>query len=184
MECEISNAFCEDFTDLAEGDLLLGFGSCGVHTENFPLDDILGIDEAVLAIRVPELGCTIAEEMKKPARVYDKALACLRLRGLHYKASVQITGSMFRNIPVIMPKGLTARIETVSLPIPPIFDLIAKRFKFSQQEMYEHFNMGIGMVIVISRMEVGQIINTLCCCGERAYVIGSVVKGNAGVEFI
>jgi phosphoribosylformylglycinamidine cyclo-ligase len=186
MDLEKVQTFHNTYSlDLREGDLLLGLGSCGVHTDNAPLDlDALGVDEAVLATRIPELGCTIGEELQKPARIYGKSLACLRQRGMHPKAAVLITGSLYQSVPAIMPPGLTARIDTTSFPVPPIFDLIAQRGKLSQHEMYAHFNMGIGMVIVSLRQEVGQIKNVLCCCGERAYIIGSLVKGSVGIELI
>lgn len=171
--------------EITEGDLLLGLTSCGVCTDDFPLDlDILGVDKAVLTTHNPELGCTVGEELQKPSRSYDNVLSYLSRRGLYPKAIVPITGSLRRSLPAILPPGLAARIETASFPVPPIFDLISRYARLLQHEMYEHFNMGIGMVIVISRQQVGQIKNALCCCGERAYIIGSVVRSEAGLELI
>lgn len=171
--------------DLAEGDLLLGLGSCGVHAGSAPLDlDAMGVDETVLSTRLPELGCTVGEELRKPIRIYSNTLSRLCQMGLQPKAAIYLSDGLGKSVPTIMPPGLTARIETTSFPVPPIFDLIAQYANLSQQEMFSRFNMGIGMVLFISRQEVGPIKNALCCCGERAYIIGSVVKGSAGIQLI
>lgn len=171
--------------EFSAGDLLLGLGCCGVHADQFPLDlEALGVDEGLLSLRIPELNCTVGEELKKPVRVYGKALASLELRGLKPKAVARITGGFCGSISSMMPSGLTARIETDSFPVPSSFELIAQRANLSRQEMFEHFNMGIGLVLVVSRLLVGQVKNILCCCGERAYIIGSVIRGVSGYELI
>jgi phosphoribosylformylglycinamidine cyclo-ligase len=100
------------------------------------------------------------------------------------KRWARISGGFCGSIASMMPSGLTARIETNSFPIPPSFELIEQSANLSRQEMFEHFNMGIGLVLVISRQLVGQVKNVLCCCGERAYIIGSVIRGDAGYELI
>ncbi len=175
----------ELYPQIVEGDLLLGLGCCGVYTDDFPqCCGALETDKTVLDTRIPELGCTIGEALKKPVRSYEGLLARLNRRGFYPKTAVPITGSLRRSIPAGMPAGLTARIETASFPIPTHFDFIARRCGLSQMEMFDSFNMGLGMVIVISRYEVGQMKNTLCCCGERAYIIGSVVRGSAGIELV
>ena len=84
----------------------------------------------------------------------------------------------------MMKEGLTAQIETASFPVPPIFDLIAKRGNIPMRDMYNTFNMGVGMILAIPKDEVGQAKEILCRAEERACVIGSVVSGDAGVELV
>jgi len=169
--------------EIAEGDILLGLGCCGVFSD-LPLRDpsSLQVDKSMLDTRIPELGCTVGEELQKPPRNYDGVLDKLLRRGLYPKAAIPITGSLCRIIGRAMPAGLAARIDTASFPLPPLFELIARHCKLSQQEMFHYFNMGIGLVIFISRQDVGQVKNALCCWGERTYVIGFVRKGRAGAE--
>lgn len=167
------------------GDLLLGLGGCGIVTDLALLNpDTMGVDTSVWNLRIPELGCTIGDELNKPVRLFEKAMVSLQKSGMHLKGSVRITEGLCKNVASMMPSGLTARIETDSFPIPPLFDMIARYSKIPRQEMYEHFNMGIGMVIAIAREEVGQAKNILCCCGERAYIIGSVIRGRDNIELI
>lgn len=175
-----------DGSELAEGDLLIGLGSSGVHSNGFSLvRKVLNVDEKTLSVHIPELSCTLGEELIKPTRIYVKSLACLRKRGVRVKAVSHITGGgLYENVPRMMKDGLTARIEKSSFPVPPIFELIAKQGNIPERDMYNTFNMGIGMVVAISRDDVGLAKDILCCGGERAYIIGSVVKGDAGVELV
>lgn len=186
MESEkISSVEVAAASHFCAGDLLLGLGCCGVITDLASLDlDSMGVDTSVLNIRIPELGCTIGDELNKPVRLFEKALSSLQKSGMHLKGSVRITEGLCKNVATMIPSGLTARIETDSFPSPPLFEMIARYSKISRQEMYEHFNMGIGMVIAIAREEVGQVKNILCCCGERAYIIGSVIRGRDNIELI
>jgi phosphoribosylformylglycinamidine cyclo-ligase len=84
----------------------------------------------------------------------------------------------------MMKPGLTAQIDTASFPVHPIFDLIAHEGKIPERDMYNTFNMGLGMVLAIPREEVGLVKNALSCAGGRGYIIGSVVKGDALVELV
>ena len=84
----------------------------------------------------------------------------------------------------MMKAGLTARIEVSAFPVPPIFGIIAQEGHIPERDMYNTFNMGVGLVLAIPRQEVGRAKEVLCRAGERAYIIGSVVKGEAGVELV
>ena len=175
-----------DGSTLQDGDLLIGLQSNGLHSNGFSLvRKVLGEDPAVLRTHVPELGCTLGEELLKPTHIYVRAIKCLRERGVTVKAVSHITGGgLYENVPRMMKEGLTAQIDTSSFPIPPIFELIAKKGGIPARDMFNTFNMGIGLVIAIPREEIGHAKDVLALAGEKAYVIGSVVKGDAGVDLV
>jgi phosphoribosylformylglycinamidine cyclo-ligase len=172
-----------DGASLQEGDLLIGLASSGVHSNGFSLvRKALGVDKDALAQSYTELGCTLGEELIKPTRIYVKTIQCLLKRGIQIKAISHITGGgLYENVPRMMPSGLTARIEVSSIPTPPIFDLISKAGSISDRDMYNTFNMGVGLVIAIPKEQIGAAKDLLVQTGERAYIIGSVVKGDEGV---
>ncbi len=172
-----------DGSTLQEGDLLIGLQSNGLHSNGFSLvRKVLGEDPAVLKTHVPELGCTLGEELLKPTHIYVRAIKCLRERGVTVKAVSHITGGgLYENVPRMMKEGLTAVIDTAAFPIPPIFELIAMKGHIPARDMFNTFNMGIGLVIAIPKEEVGHAKDVLALAGEKAYIIGSVVKGDEGV---
>ena len=173
-----------DGSKLCDGDLLIGLSSNGVHSNGFSLvRKVLGIDEKVLGIHVSELGCTIGEELLKPTHIYVKTLQCLTARGVQVKAVSHITGGgLYENVPRMMKPGLTACVRKDSWPVPPVFELIQRSGDIPERDMYNTFNMGIGLVVAIPKDQVGSALDTLACAGEQAYVIGAVTKGEAGFE--
>lgn len=175
-----------DGSTMQEGDLLLGLGSSGVHSNGFSLvRKALGVTKESLAVHHAELGCTLGEELLKPTRIYVKPIQCLLKHGVPIRAISHITGGgLYENIPRMMKEGLTARIETSSFPVPPIFDLIAREGNIPERDMYNTFNMGVGLVLAVPKDEVGHAKEVLCRAGERAYIIGSVVRGGDGVELV
>ena len=175
-----------DGSAMEEGDLLIGLSSSGVHSNGFSLvRKVLGVDRETLSAHIPELGCTLGEELIKPTRIYVKTVLGLLERGVRIRAVSHITGGgLYENVPRMMKEGLTARIQKGSFPVPPIFDLIAKRGNIPERDMYNTFNMGVGLVIAIPKDQVGEAKDILVAMGERAYVIGSVVKGGDGVELV
>ena len=176
-----------DGKDLTAGDVLIGLGSSGVHSNGFSLvRKVFDVEHADLNAPVEELGGkSLGETLLTPTRIYVKTIQCLLQNGVHLKAISHITGGgLYENVPRMMKESLTAQIETASFPVPPIFHLIAKRGDIPMRDMYNTFNMGVGMIFAIPREEVGLAKDILCRSGERAYVIGSVVNGDAGVELV
>ena len=176
-----------DGKDLAVGDVLIGLGSSGVHSNGFSLvRKVLDVEHADLTSPMEELeGKSLGETLLTPTRIYVKTVQCLLNNGIHIKAISHITGGgLYENVPRMMKEGLTAQIETASFPVPPIFDLIAKRGNIPMRDMYNTFNMGVGLILAIPKEEVGQAKEILCRAEERAYVIGSVVAGDTGVELV
>ena len=175
-----------DGSTLCEGDLLIGLCSNGVHSNGFSLvrKVLLGNPKA-LDIYVSELGRTIGEELLRPTHIYVKSIQCLRQHGVTVKAISHITGGgLYENVPRMMKEGLTARIRTASYPVPAIFELIQKSGDIPVRDMYNTFNMGIGLVIAIPKDQVGHALDVLARAGEQSYVIGDVIKGDAGVELV
>ena len=176
-----------DGKDLAVGDVLIGLGSSGVHSNGFSLvRKVLDVEHTDLTSPMEELeGKSLGETLLTPTRIYVKTVQCLLNNGIHIKAISHITGGgLYENVPRMMKEGLTAQIETASFPVPPIFDLIAKRGNIPMRDMYNTFNMGVGLILAIPKEEVGQAKEILCRAEERAYVIGSVVAGDTGVELV
>ena len=175
-----------DGSAMEEGDILLGLGSSGVHSNGFSLvRKVLGVDEKVLSTYSADLGCTIGEELIKPTRIYVKAVKALLQGGIAIRAISHITGGgLYENVPRMMKAGLTARIQISSVPVPPIFSLIAQAGNIPQRDMYNTFNMGVGMILAVPKDQVGAAVDLLTKIGERAYVVGSVVKGENGVELV
>lgn len=176
-----------DGSALQEGDLLIGLGSNGVHSNGFSLvRKVLNItSRAALDIHVSQLGHTLGEELLRPTRIYVRALRCLRQQGVTVKAVSHITGGgLYENVPRMMKDGLTARIQKSAFPVPPIFEVIQRAGEIPERDMYNTFNMGIGLVIAIPNGEVGAALDVLTRAGEQAYVIGSVVKGDDGVILV
>ena len=176
-----------DGRDLAEGDVLIGLASSGVHSNGFSLvRKVLNItNREVLDEYVPELGTTIGEALLRPTKIYVRAVKGLLQRGVAVHAISHITGGgLYEHVPRMMTNDLTAQIHTSTVPVPPIFSLIAQRGNIPERDMYNTFNMGVGLILAVPKDQVGQAVETLIQAGERAYVIGSVVKGSDGVELI
>ena len=172
-----------DGSRLQEGDVLLGLASSGVHSNGFSLvRKVLEIGKENVNTYYNELGCTLGEALLRPTRIYVKAVQALLHCGIDIHAISHITGGGFyENVPRMMKDGLTARIEVDSYPALPIFDVIRKAGNIPERDMYNTFNMGIGMVIAVPSAQAGEAVSTLAQAGERSYVIGTVVKGDEGV---
>ena len=176
-----------DGSSMEEGDLLIGLGSSGVHSNGFSLvRKALHIDNRkALDIHVSELGCTMGEELLKPTRIYVRAVRCLLQHGVQVKAVSHITGGgLYENVPRMMKEGLTARIQKASFPVPPVFEIIQRAGDIPERDMYNTFNMGIGLVIAIPKDQIGHALDVLARAGEQSSIIGTVVKGDAGVELV
>ena len=172
-----------DGSKLAAGDVLVGLASSGVHSNGYSLvRKTLDINNTY-AQHSDELGCTLGEALLVPTRIYVRAIEALATAGVDVHAISHITGGGFyENVPRMMQPGLTARIDVSTFPMPRIFDIIQKTGNIPVRDMYNTFNMGIGMIAAVPAAEADQAIATLKAAGETAYLIGSVVNGEDGVE--
>ncbi|KKK34196.1 phosphoribosylaminoimidazole synthetase [Mesobacillus campisalis] len=171
-----------DGSRIQEGDVLIGLASSGIHSNGYSLVRQVFLEKGGFKLDqfVEDLECTLGEELLKPTRIYVKPLlAALKKFGL--KGMAHITGGGFvENIPRMLPAGLGAVIEEGSWEIQPVFRLLEKIGGLERQEMYNIFNMGIGMVVAVSPDEAAAVIEHFTSCGERASVIGRVT-GETGI---
>ncbi|MGB9779850.1 phosphoribosylformylglycinamidine cyclo-ligase [Caldanaerobacter sp.] len=171
-----------DTSSIKEGDVIIGLSSSGLHSNGYSLVRKVFFEENKLSVEtyVPDLGKTLGEELLTPTKIYVKSVATLK--GLKVKGMAHITGGGFiENIPRILARGLSAKINKESWEVPVIFNLIRKLGNIEEEEMYRTFNMGIGMIIVVDRQEVSLALRRLDEAGEKAFVIGEIVKGEDGV---
>ena len=176
-----------DNTRMAEGDVVIALASSGVHSNGFSLvRKVFDIDNNPESLYTPcEAlgGKSIAETLLTPTKIYVKSVLKL-LEEVDVKGISHITGGGFyENIPRSIPKGLSAKITKSSVKVLPIFDLIAKTGDIPERDMYNTYNMGVGMSIVVPASDVERALEVLTACGEDAYVIGEIIKGDEGVVF-
>ena len=176
-----------DNKKMAEGDIVIALPSSGIHSNGFSLvRKVFDIDNnnPELYVAREELGGkTVAETLLTPTRIYVKPVLAL-LEKVNVKGISHITGGGFyENIPRSIPKGLTAKITKSAVKVLPIFELIAKTGNIPERDMYNTYNMGVGMSIVVPADEVESALEILKANGEDAYVIGEIVKGDEGLVF-
>ena len=174
-----------DNTRMAEGDVVIAVASSGIHSNGFSLvRKVFNIDNngpELYTAREELGGKSIAETVLTPTRIYVKSVMAL-LEKVDVKGISHITGGGFyENIPRAIPEGLTANINKSAVKVLPIFDLIAKEGNIPERDMYNTYNMGVGLCIVVPANEVDKAIEKLKENGEDAYVIGDIVKGDEGV---
>lgn len=175
-----------DGSAITTGDVLIGLPSSGVHSNGFSLVRKALFEEAGYDVntKLEELdGKTLGEVLLEPTRIYVKALKPLFAKHL-IKGVAHITGGGFiENIPRMYADGLAAKIDTSSWNVPPIFDVIEKAGNVNHDEMFNVFNMGIGMVLAVDESKAEEALNTLSENNETAYVIGKMIeRENAAVE--
>jgi phosphoribosylformylglycinamidine cyclo-ligase len=176
---------------VSPGDALIALPSSGLHSNGFSLvRKVFGLCEDDEAARGTLASCTdilnkpLGEELLTPTRIYVRPVLGLMDRvGLHGAAHIT-GGGFYENIPRILPTGLGARIRKSDLRIPAIFDLIAERGGIAERDMFNTFNMGVGMVIAVSASSVSTALDILRSTGEDAYILGEVVPGEFGVELV
>ena len=173
-----------DNSKMAEGDVVIALASSGVHSNGFSLvRKVFDVENNThLTDPCDELGGkSIAETLLTPTRIYVKPVLAL-LEKVNVKGISHITGGGFyENIPRSIPDGLTAKITKSAVKVLPIFDMIAKVGNVPERDMFNTFNMGVGMSIVVPADEVDTALAILRENGEDAYVIGEVVRGDEGV---
>ena len=169
--------------NLADGDVLIGMASSGVHSNGFSLvRKIFEITKESLNTYYDELGKTLGETLLAPTRIYVKALKSIKNAGVTVKACSHITGGGFyENVPRMLKDGVHAVIEKDSYPVPPIFKLMAEKGNVEEQMMYNTFNMGIGMIVAVDKDDVEKAMEAIKAAGDTPYVIGHIKAGEKGV---
>lgn len=168
---------------LADGDVLIGMASTGVHSNGFSLvRKIFTMDKETLDTYHEELGTTLGEALLAPTRIYVKALRAIKDAGIRVKACSHITGGGFyENIPRMLPEGKHAIIRKDSYEVPAIFKMMAREGKVEEQMMYNTYNMGIGMIVAVDPADVDKTIAAMKAAGDTPYIVGEIKDGEKGV---
>jgi phosphoribosylformylglycinamidine cyclo-ligase len=169
--------------ELADGDVLIGIKSSGVHSNGFSLvRKVFDMTKEALTTYYEELGTTLGEALLAPTKIYVKALRTVKNSNVKIKACSHITGGGFyENIPRMLPEGKHAVIEKNSYEVPAIFKLLATKGDIADEMMYNTYNMGVGMIIAVDKADVDTAIAALKEAGEEAFIIGRVENGEKGV---
>ena len=164
------------------GDKVIGLKSSGVHSNGFSLvRKVFDVNKENLNEYVESLGCTVGEALLKPTKIYVKPILKL-IEQVKVKGISHITGGGFyENMPRMLRDGVSLKIDKNSYEVPPIFKLIAERGNIPERDMYNTFNMGIGMAVIVPENEVEKSLEILRQAGEEAYLIGEVIEGNREV---
>lgn len=165
------------------GDVIIGIPSSGVHSNGFSLvRKVFDVENKDIKSPVAELdGKSIGETILTPTKIYVKPMINL-FEKITVKAVSHITGGGFyENIPRSLPNGFTAKIEKASIKILPIFDLIAKTGAIPERDMFNTFNMGVGMSVIVDKNDADKTLEILKENGENAYIIGEIIESDERV---
>lgn len=171
-------------SDIKEGDVLIGLKSSGIHSNGYSLvRKLFGEDISVLEKFDAELGAKSIDVLLTPTRIYVKSILSL-IEKVHIKGIAHITGGGFiENIPRIFPEGIGCEIVKNSYEVPAVFKVMQKRAGITDSQIYNTFNMGIGMVVCVAESDVKATVSQLESIGEECFVIGKTVKGS-GVKLV
>jgi len=172
---------------ITEGDVVVGLPSAGLHTNGYSLARKLFFDTAGYKLdqNLPELGCTVAEELLKPHKSYLPALERLIEHEGVIKGLAHITGGgLVENIPRILPANVDVALKEGSWPVLPVFDLLQKMGDVPREDMLRTFNLGIGMVVIAGPKSMQFLEDKFSCARQEFYVIGEVVNGSRNVRFV
>ncbi len=175
-----------DNSTMKAGDVILALPSSGVHSNGFSLvRKVFDVDHADLKKPVAELGGkSLGETLLTPTKIYVKPVLAL-LEEVRVKGISHITGGGFyENIPRSIPDGLCATIQRANVRVLPIFDLIAKEGQISEHDMFNTFNMGVGMSIVVAPEDADKALAILQEQGEDAYVLGTITEGTEKIQIL
>ncbi|QZY55717.1 phosphoribosylformylglycinamidine cyclo-ligase [Crassaminicella profunda] len=167
-----------DGSSIKEGDVLIGLPSSGIHSNGYSLVRKLFFDTLGYKVDqdIEELGCTLGEELLKPTRIYVDVCSKV-MENFNVKGMVHMTGGGFyENIPRVLPEGLGVDVHLGSWEVLPIFNLMQRLGNMETKEMFSTFNMGIGMIMVVSEKDAENTIEYLKDLDEKAYMIGSVTS--------
>lgn len=175
-----------DNSSMAEGDVMIALPSSGVHSNGFSLvRKVFDVENCDLSAPREELGgVSLGEALLAPTKIYVKPMLALfgqvRVKGVSHITG----GGFYENIPRSIPSGLGAEIRKENIRVLPIFDLIAKTGNIPERDMFNTFNMGVGMSVVVSPEDAEKALSILRENGEDAYVIGRIVKSDDKVTVI
>ena len=165
-------------SSVKKGDVLVGLGSSGIHSNGFSLvRRLFGTDSSELMRYSAELSKSVGEEVLTPTRIYVKTVLEV-IKRFDIKGIAHITGGGFiENIPRMIPEGLGVSVKLGSWDMLPVFDVLGRLSGLETEQLYNTFNMGIGMVMAVDASQADAVAAACRECGERAYIIGEVTSG-------
>ncbi len=171
---------------IVPGDVLIGIGSTGVHSNGFSLvRKCFDMTAESLGRHYDELGETLGEALLRPTRIYVPALQSIAKAGVRLHGCSHITGGGFyENVPRMLHDGVRAVIRTDSFDRPPIFGLIQKAGDITDEMMYNTFNCGLGMVLAVDAGDRDTVLRAIEDAGDKGFVVGEIVAGDKGVDLI
>jgi len=175
-----------DGSRISPGDAIVGLPSAGLHTNGYSLARKVLLEQEGIKLteRMPELGGTLGDELLAPHRCYWKVVQPLLGEGL-LKGLVHVTGGgITDNTPRILPADARAVVRLGSWPVLPIFKLIARLGRVPQPDMLRTFNMGIGMMLIVSKRKLARVTTLLARAREKHWIIGEIERGKRGVQYI
>ena len=162
-----------------EGDVILGLPSSGIHSNGYSLvRKVFDVEHASLEVRVEELGMTLGEALLTPTRIYVKPVLAALETGCVHGISHITGGGFYENIPRCLPNGYQAKIEKAAIPVLPVFRLLQERGGIPERDMFNTFNMGIGMSLVVAADQADAVKAVL----PDAVVIGEIVRGDSAIS--
>ena len=162
-----------------KGDVILGLPSSGIHSNGYSLvRKVFDVEHASLEVRVEELGMTLGEALLTPTRIYVKPVLAALETGCVHGISHITGGGFYENIPRCLPNGYQAKIEKAAIPVLPVFRLLQERGGIPERDMFNTFNMGIGMSLVVAADQTDAVKAVL----PDAVVIGEIVRGEDAIS--
>ena len=171
-----------DHSSMKAGDVILALPSSGIHSNGYSLvRKVFNVEHANLNLYCEELGQTLGEALLTPTVIYVKpVLACMD--AVTVKGVSHITGGgFFENIPRCLPEGLTAKIEKAAVKTPPIFSMLQRMGNIPEHDMFNTYNMGVGMTVIVAKEDADKALAALQSQGCAAYVIGEIVESDERV---
>lgn len=175
-----------DKTTMKKGDVMIALPSSGVHSNGFSLvRKVFDVEHCDLTSPMKELdGKSLGETLLAPTKIYVKSMLAL-FDQVTVKGVSHITGGGFyENMPRSIPKGLGVKIKKSDVKTPAIFRLIQEKGKISEHDMFNTFNMGVGMSVVVANEDAGRAVEILKANGEDAYIVGEIIESDDGVVLI
>ena len=174
-----------DHSRMTPGDVIIALPSSGLHSNGFSLvRKVFDVERADLGAYCDELGTTLGKALLEPTKIYVKpllaALETADIRGVSHITG----GGFYENIPRAVPDGLCARIDRAAIKIPAVFSLLQRTGDIPERDMFNTYNMGVGMSAVVSKDTADRALEALRAAGEDAYVIGEIVRGEEKVVLL
>ena len=172
--------------DLCGKETVIGIASSGIHSNGYSLvRKVFNMKREALDTYYESLGDTLGNTLLTPTKIYVKALKSLKDGGVRVKACSHITGGGFyENIPRMLNDNVRAKINKNSYKVPAIFDMLKTDGDIAEEMMYNTYNMGIGMMVAVDSDKADEAVRLIEAAGEKAYIIGEIVKGEKGVDII